>query len=235
MSEVIAEIRRELLAAADEKTKEGSSRFFKEEVRVYGVKTAAVNKLAKQFFSRLKGLGKDEIFSLCEELYKSGHLEEAGIAADWAYRIRDRYSPEDIEVFERWIDTYIDNWAACDTLCNHAVGSLVERYPTLVARLKAWAVSPNRWMRRAAAVSLVVPVRKGEFLGDALEIAGILLLDSDDMVRKGYGWLLKETSRQHQEDVFEFVVGHKAVMPRTALRYAIEKMPQDMRKRAMEK
>jgi 3-methyladenine DNA glycosylase AlkD len=53
------------------------------------------------------------------------------------------------------------------------------------------------------------------------------------MVQKGYGWLLKEASRKHQQEVFEFVVKHKRVMPRTALRYAIEKMPQDLRKQAM--
>ena len=74
-----------------------------------------------------------------------------------------------------------------------------------------------------------------EFLTDIFEITDSLLLDGDDMVQKGYGWLLKEASRQHQVEVFDYVLRNKAVMPRTSLRYAIEKMPQEMRKKAMEK
>lgn len=82
---------------------------------------------------------------------------------------------------------------------------------------------------------LIVPAKKGEFLADIFEIADSLLLDGDDIVQKGYGWLLKEASRQHQAEVFDYVLRNKAVMPRTSLRYAIEKMPQEMRKKAMEK
>lgn len=90
-------------------------------------------------------------------------------------------------------------------------------------------------MRRASAVTLVMPVRRGSFLNDVFEIADLLLLDDDDLVRKGYGWMLKEASRLHQQEVYDYVVKHKAVMPRVALRYAIELMPQDMRKAAMSK
>jgi 3-methyladenine DNA glycosylase AlkD len=55
------------------------------------------------------------------------------------------------------------------------------------------------------------------------------------MVQKGYGWMLKEASKPYQKEVFDFVTSHKAVMPRTALRYAIEKMPADLRAKAMVK
>jgi len=60
-----------------------------------------------------------------------------------------------------------------------------------------------------------------------------LLHDPDDLVQKGYGWMLKEASRKHQQEVFDFIQEHKKTMPRTALRYAIEKMPDDLRKEAM--
>ena len=63
----------------------------------------------------------------------------------------------------------------------------------------------------------------------------ILLEDRDDMVQKGYGWMLKEASKKHQAEVFDYVMKQKARMPRTALRYAIEKMPVEMRRRAMER
>jgi len=88
-------------------------------------------------------------------------------------------------------------------------------------------------MRRAAAVSLIVPAKEGKFLKDVFEITDLLLLDKDDMVQKGYGWLLKEASRLHQKEVFDFIVKNKKKMPRTALRYAIELMPKNLKAEAM--
>jgi 3-methyladenine DNA glycosylase AlkD len=73
------------------------------------------------------------------------------------------------------------------------------------------------------------------FLGNVFEIADLLLTDNDDMVQKGYGWLLKEASRKHQKEVFDYVMRNKKAMPRTALRYAIELMPKDMKAEAMKK
>ena len=55
------------------------------------------------------------------------------------------------------------------------------------------------------------------------------------MVQKGYGWLLKSASMAFQKEIFDYVVSNKVHMPRTALRYAIEKMPEEMRKIAMQK
>ena len=105
----------------------------------------------------------------------------------------------------------------------------------LPGEVKSWAKSRNRWLKRAAAVSLIVPAKKGRFLQDAFEICDVLLADEDDMVQKGYGWLLKEESRRHQKEVFEYVVKNKAAMPRTALRYAIELMPKELKLQAMKK
>ena len=90
-------------------------------------------------------------------------------------------------------------------------------------------------MRRASAVSLIIPARQGKFLKDILEIADLLLLDQDDMVQKGYGWMLKVASQKHQQEIFDYVITNKALMPRTALRYAIEKMPAELKREAMEK
>jgi 3-methyladenine DNA glycosylase AlkD len=90
-------------------------------------------------------------------------------------------------------------------------------------------------MRRASAVSLIIPARKGKFLNDILEIADILLLDKDDLVQKGYGWMLKAASKSHQQEIFNFVIKNKSIMPRTSLRYAIEKMPKELKRKAMEK
>lgn len=115
------------------------------------------------------------------------------------------------------------------------VGNFLVKYPMFVEKLKEWTQSKNRWMKRAAAVSLIVPAKKGYFLSDVFEICDRLLLDQDDMVQKGYGWLLKVTSQAHQKEVFDYVMKNKENMPRTALRYAIEKMPQSLRQEAMKR
>jgi len=232
---IVEAVGQDLAEVSDAGIRETSSRFFKESVRCRGVKTGTVHAIGKKWWSEVAHLGKARIFALCEELYRTGYIEDGFIAADWAARIAPAFEPGDIVVLGSWVERYVDNWAACDTLCNHAVGDLVALFPETVAVLKEWARSENRWMRRAAAVSLIVPAKRGAFLDDVLAIADQLLLDTDDMVRKGYGWLLKEASRKHREEVYAFVLARRGVMPRTALRYAIELMPPELRATAMKK
>ena len=234
-SEIVKSIRDELRNNIDEKTLATSQNFFKGKIRNYGVKVPVTNKIAKKHFSSYDGLTKNEIFEVCEILWQSGYLEESFVACNWSYVVRDKYEPDDFYVFEKWIEKYVNNWASCDTFCNHTVGSLLEMYPDKVKELIKWTYSPNRWMRRSAAVSLIIPARNGKFLNEVFEIADILLTDEDDMVQKGYGWLLKSASMAFQKEIFDYVVSNKAHMPRTALRYAIEKMPEEMRKIAMQK
>ncbi len=235
MDPVITAIRKELADHADPGIRESSRRFFKEEITCYGMKTAAVTAIARKYWKEIRCRYKEEIFSLCEELYRSGNLEESFIVSTWAHALSDRFEPGDLAVFEHWIDTWITNWASCDGFCNHTVGDFMVKYPDQIANLKRWATSSNRWMRRAACVSLIVPAKHGKFFTEALELADIVLTDPDDMVQKGYGWLLKEASRKHTPEVFEYVMRNKAVMPRTALRYAIELMPKEMKAEAMKK
>ena len=233
--DVVAVIRRELNQQTESKTQQTFQSFFKEQVTAYGVKTAIVNRIAKNHFQSVKPLGKKAIFALCEEMLKADYNEEAFIALKWAYWLHDEYEPNDFTIFERWLQKYINNWAKCDALCNHAVGAFIERYPRYIVELKRWTKSDNRWLRRASAVTLIVPARQGKFLEDIFEIADLLLPDKDDLVQKGYGWMLKEASRRHQQEVLGYVVRNKETMPRTALRYAIEKMPENLRKIAMGK
>jgi 3-methyladenine DNA glycosylase AlkD len=231
----LQEIRKVLKDSIDERILTSEKKFFKEEIQCYGVDTATVGKIGKLFFASIKDCPKQDIFELCEELWKSGLIEEAFIACNFSYDVHKKYKPADFVVFECWVNNYVTNWATCDTMCNHTVGTFVEMYPEYIAELKKWAKSPNRWMRRASAVSLIVPAKKGLFLSDIFEIADILLVDTDDLVQKGYGWMLKVASAAHREEVFDYVISHKTVMPRTALRYAIEKMPADLKAEAMKK
>jgi 3-methyladenine DNA glycosylase AlkD len=232
---VISQVKQELQESVDSKTREYSGSFFKEKIKNHGVKVSTVTKISKKFFQQIEHLSKDAIFGYCEELLKSGYIEEAFVAYKWSDRLHDRYEPQDFEVFERWLSTYVSNWAECDTLCNHTLGTFVEKYPQYVENLKKWTQSPNRWVKRGAAATMILPARKGLFLNDVFEIADKLLLDRDDLVQKGYGWMLKEASKKHQKQVYDYVIKNKTTMPRTALRYAIEKMPPDLRKEAMKK
>jgi 3-methyladenine DNA glycosylase AlkD len=235
MENIINKIRNELKNSIEEKTRSTSQNFFKEKISFYGVKVPTVNRISKDYFQYVKEKQKVEIFELCEDLWQSGYLEESFIACNWSYYVRKYYEPGDFDVFERWIDRHVNNWASCDTLCNHTVGEFIEKYPEFIDRLKEFALSENRWMRRAAAVTLITPARKGKFLTDIMEIADILLTDSDDLVQKGYGWMLKAASEANRQAIFEYVMKNKAVMPRTSLRYAIEKMHKEMKVKAMEK
>lgn len=210
-------------------------RFFKEDIKTHGVKSATVKALAKPFLKALRQEPKEEAFEVCAELWESGYLEETIVACDLSYARRKEFVPADFKLFERWLQDYVHNWAACDTFCNHTIGEFLMRYPDRLPVLEKWARSGNRWLRRAAAVSLIVPARKGLLTEEAFHISTLLLRDEDDMVRKGYGWLLKSVAEKHQARVFDFVMRHKKEMPRTALRYAIEKMPQEMKQKAMEK
>jgi 3-methyladenine DNA glycosylase AlkD len=235
MKNVIENFRNELIRNADEKTKLSGERFFKEEVKMYGIKSAVGSRIGRGHFKAIEDKSKSHIFSLCEELWKSGIMEESFAACNWSYYVRKDYKPVDFEIFERWVNCYVSNWASCDTLCNHTIGTFIEMYPAFLAGLKIWAGSENRWMKRASAVSLIIPAKNGRFLSDIFEIADILLTDKDDMVQKGYGWMLKASSKTHQKEVFDYVMKNKSKMPRTSLRYAIEKMPNELKAKAMAK
>jgi len=233
MSDMIEQVRHELMTHSDKTTQESGQRFFKEEIRLYGVKTMMVSKIAKQTFKTIEKLSKKEIFDLCEQLWVSGIMEESFIACNWAFAIHKQYTEDDFLLFERWVNDYVTNWASCDTLCNHTIGTFLERYPFYIEKMKDWTQSQNRWVRRASAVSLIIPAKKGMFKEEIFEIADRLLLDPDDLVQKGYGWMLKSLCTKYEDDVYEYVLSKRDVMPRTALRYAIEKMPEARKREAM--
>lgn len=235
MENVIVQIREALKESVDPQTLLGGQRFFKEKIKMYGVKIPEVNKIGKRFFEEIKTKPKNEIFELCEQLWQSGYLEEGFIASEWTYALHDKFEEKDFAVLKSWIENYVDNWATCDTLCNHSLGAFLEKFPEFISKLKSFAKSENSWMRRAAAVTLIIPARKGKFLSDIFEIADTLLLDQNDLVQKGYGWMLKAASEAYPQEVFDYVMSKRTIMPRTSFRYAIEKLPKEMKAIAMEK
>ncbi len=235
MSNIVERIRADLQANADEKTLATGQRFFKEKIKFYGVKTAVAEKIAKKYWQEEKSQGKQRVFTMCEELFRSGYMEEAFVVSTWLPNLIDQLQVGDICVFKTWIERYIDNWAKCDSFCNHTIGDLIDKYPEVATEVKSWTKSSCRWLKRASAVSLILPARKGGFLQVVFDISSALLADKDDLVKKGYGWLLKEASRKHQKEVFHYIVQNRNNMPRTALRNAIELMPKNLKAEAMKK
>lgn len=228
-----AEIVGRLKAIASPQGSAGPQRFHKEPINAWGVPMAQVRALAKDWFDELKPLGKDQIFNLCEPLWQSGVLEESQLAAEVVYRLKRQFEERDIDRFEHWIANYVNNWATCDNFCNNSVGAWLMHYPDGTDYCLDWALRPNRWLQRAAAVSLIVPARKGFFLDTIFTVADRLIASPDDLVQKGYGWALKVASHAHPELVFDFLKERKQVMPRTALRYALEDYPKEERLRIL--
>lgn len=230
---LLENIRADLNAKAELKYKEGATNFFKEKINPLGVRTPTVRKIANKYWQDIKNLSKEEIFALCEKLLNKKTFEETIIAFAWARRQRANFTEKDFIIFEKWLKKYVDNWAYCDEFCTHAFGWLILKYPQFLPNTKVWSGSKNRWERRAAAVILIPLARDKKYLKEIFSTADVLLTDSDDLVQKGYGWSLKVASNFFPKEVFDFVMKRKNKMPRTALRYAIEKYPKEMKKEAM--
>jgi 3-methyladenine DNA glycosylase AlkD len=229
-------IRAELEQHADPVYRDRAADYLKRPAStLLGVKTPIVRKTSARFFGEVREAGIDRVLDLCEELLATGVSELRTIAFDWAFRCRRQYQPRHFSVFERWLEVYVDGWGNCDDLCTGALGDFVLHYPEFTARLMEWTRSENRWLRRASAVTLIYGARRGKLLEQVFQVADALLTDPDDMVQKGYGWMLKVASKTHQDEVYAYVLRNREAMPRTALRYAIKKMPEHRRREAMKK
>jgi 3-methyladenine DNA glycosylase AlkD len=233
---IIARLQEELARHDTPENRINYQRFFKEKLaKPVGLKTPVLRKISAQCFKEIKGQSKKQILDLGDELLASGERYMRFFAFDWADKISKHYTKSDFARVARWLKKYVDNWGSCDHLCCGPLGRLLLQFPELAPRTRPWAKSRNRWERRGAAVCLIVPVRRGLLLAEVLQRADLLLTDEDDMVQKGYGWMLKDASNQFPAEVFQYVLAHRTVMPRTALRYAIEKLPARQRREAMKK
>lgn len=238
MGMIIQEIKNELKDHSDPEERKKRihwARQYQEKPKLYGVPSPIVRKISSKFFSRVKKKTKQEILHLCEDLLESGYSEERIVAFDWAFRLRKSYGESDFQLLETWLKRFAHGWGACDDLCTHAFGAFIFQFPEFIPKVKEWTTSANRWMRRASAVVLIYSIRRKKHLGSIFEMADALLTDHDIMVQKGYGWMLKEASNHYPKEVFDYVMRNKKKMPRTALRYAVEKLSPQLRKEAMKR
>lgn len=170
------------------------------------------------------------VLDLCEVLLEARRWELSVVAYDWAYRVRRSYTEETFDRFDGWLKRYVRGWGDCDDFCTHAFGELLGQQPHHYGRVLDWTTHPDFWVRRAAAVILILPIRTGR-LGsmDPFAIADRLMHDPHHLVLKGYGWLLKVLSQSRPDQVFAYLQAHRERMPRVAFRYALEKLDADRR------
>ncbi|MFY9419667.1 MAG: DNA alkylation repair protein [Limnochordia bacterium] len=199
------------------------------------IKTGDVRKIASQAFRSLGDRSKDHVFSLCEELLEQRSWPMKVIAFDFAYRVRRQYNQADFAVFQRWLEEYVRGWGDCDDFCTHAFGELICQYPELSRKTLLWTERREFWLRRAAAVVLIPSIRRDKYMEtDPLQVADLLMQDEHDLVRQGYGWMLKELSAKEPDLVFTYLRKHRAVMPRVAFRCALEKLGEERRRILMQ-
>jgi 3-methyladenine DNA glycosylase AlkD len=189
------------------------------------LKTGDIRKLSAKVFTRAKNKPADEIFAVCEQLLEEHSWALGVIAFDFAYRQRKNYDETTFPVFENWLVKYVRGWGDCDDFCTHAFGELICQNTALSEKVARWTSREEFWMRRAAAVVLIPSIWHDKYSEtNPLRSSDLLMTDEHDLVRKGYGWMLKILSVKEPEMVFEYLKKNREIMPRVAFRYALEKM-----------
>jgi len=236
----ISSLKDDISSLIDLEYKNKVQRFFKEEVFPIGVRAKDLEKVEKQYFKDLRSLNKKDFFNIINSLLQEKEHEIKTLAFKWLYKRRKDFTKVDFKVFERWLKKYVNNWAHCDSFLTHSLGYLVYHYPELIEKTDSWINSNNRWLKRSASIILIYSFKyhnnKLEFKLFFSRLKKVILKqinDSDDLVQKGYGWSAKEASNINEDLVFDFIYKHKDKLPRTALRYAIEKMSLKHKQKAM--
>ncbi|MFA9496657.1 MAG: DNA alkylation repair protein, partial [Candidatus Bathyarchaeota archaeon] len=127
---------------------------------------------------------------------------------------------------------YVNNWDLVDSSAHKILGAwLVDKDRDVLYGL---AESENLWDRRISIISTFAFVNYGDMV-DAIALAGLLVNDGHDLIHKASGWVLREVGKKDQSLLEEFLLEHYETMPRTMLRYAIERLPEKRRKFYMNK
>jgi len=138
------------------------------------------------------------------------------------------------QIVDLYLDNtaYVNNWDLVDSSSYKILGEwLVDRERGILYQL---AESDNIWERRISIISTFAFINRGD-LTDALALAKILINDDHDLIHKASGWVLREVGKKDRAALEEFLLEYYKMMPRTMLRYAIERLPNDRRKFYLEK
>ncbi len=183
-----------------------------------------VREVARLAYRELKQWPVAERDRFVTELWSSGVLEEGSVVCYVYRRFAKFCDKREFEMFERWLDRYVKNWGHCDGVSTWLIAASIANRPELLTELPRWTKSKNPWKRRAAAVSLIYEAKRGRNANTIFQICTLLRDDTDDLVRKGVGWLLKETYPKRPREVIRFLDNWRPIAPRLVLRLAAEKM-----------
>lgn len=227
-----AAIRKQLRALGDRDDAAFLQGFFKtgpgeygEGDKFLGVRVPAVRRVA----SAGRGLPLEQIELLLHDAWHEVRLLAVILLSD-AYK---RGAPaERASIYRLYLRnaSRINNWDLVDASAPNVVGAHLVARPR--RRLDRLARSRNLWERRIAIIATQAFIRRGEF-DDTLRIARILMHDPHDLIHKAVGWMLREVGNRDRAVLESFLVEHAHEMPRTMLRYAIEKLPPKDRRRFM--
>jgi len=232
--ELAASIRVRFESRADPVMAAGARNFFREPIDPIGVRSHDLQKVVAETYQVVKKWPAGDRNHLCTLLWEGGKMEEGVLVCHLYRRFAKQCAGPEFRLFELWIDRYVNNWAHCDGLSSWLLAACIANEPALMEKLPPWTRSKNRWKRRAAAVSLLQEGKHGRNTETIFAIAGMLRDDSDDMVQKGVGWLLKETYPRRPRETVTLLTGWRNA-PRLMLRYACEKMTPAHRNRVLRK
>lgn len=231
--------RRALGARADAATAKQGRTYFKagDTVTLLGVRAPSIRQVERELYADVRGHWKVEhAIACCQRLVRSPELELKQLGVVLLGRFRRTFPRRLFEEARRWLDQdLLPNWAAVDALAPMVLTPLIERHRDLLPRLRRWGRSRNPWRRRAAVVALVPLARYGRHLDVAYALVADLLDDREDLMHKACGWLLREAGKSDRVRLEEFLLDHGPAVPRTTVRYAIERFPAARRKRVLER
>lgn len=190
--------------------------------RFIGVRVPVTRSIAKRY--RELSLG-DTLILLKSEIHEERFLALVILTEKYRRGTVD----EQAEVYREYLrhSNFINNWDLVDTSADKIVGAYLANRSR--APLYALARSEQLWERRIAIMATFHFIRNGEF-DETLKIAGMLLADSEDLIHKAVGWMLREVGKRDRNVEEYFLKKHYRQMPRTMLRYAIEKFPENLRR-----
>ena len=158
-------------------------------------------------------------------MLREPELEVRGIGILILSAFSREFRPGLTRVARRWFETRLDNWALVDSFCGSVLSPLLEQHPGVERTLRAWSRARSLWVRRAAIVTLVPFARRGRLLDMVYELAQEHFADPEDLMHKAVGWLLREAGKTDLPRLRQFLLRHGPAIPRTTLRYAIERFP----------
>lgn len=228
----LSELKRELHYAADPEKAAFFPRFFKagpgdyaEGDKFLGVNVPNQRALAKKY----KDLPLKDIEKLIVSEWHEERLTGLFILNS-AYKEGNDKIKQDIYDFYLTHTNYINNWDLVDSSAGYIVGPHLENRPEKMDVLSKLAQSELLWERRIAMLATFHYIVNRHRADEALIVAEILLHDKHDLIHKAVGWMLREIGKRCGEDILKsFLARHYKTMPRTMLRYAIEKFPPETR------